>query len=337
MVGHGRATSWIAGALLSVPKLPAPHLQNMCNTLAYIVQEKLCRVEATGFDPEVRKPPAGREALGVGIERKKGSLMRRITGIVLSVALLALALSATSAFAQAGGAKVRAIHASPDAPAVDIWVDGNKALTNVPFKAISDYLNLPAGSHQLKVVPTGATEPAVIDATVEVEDGMAYTIIASGLLASIEPIVLTDDSPAPAAGKAHVRFVHLSPDAPAVDIAVEGGPVVFNNIAYGASGEYTPVDAGTYDLEARPTGTQTVALAVPGVELRDGVAYTVYAVGLAGGQPALSVITSQDAIAEMPAVLPSTGDAGAATTPLLLLAAGFALLLGALGLRSRTA
>jgi hypothetical protein len=122
-----------------------------------------------------------------------------------------------------------------------------------------------------------------------------------------------------------------------VDIAVTGGPTIFSNIAFGDSGEYTPVDAGTYDLEAKPAGSQTVALAVPEVGLQEGVAYTIYAVGLAGGQPALSVITSQDAIAEMPTQLPRTGDAGAAMTPILLLAVGFALLFGALGLRSRTA
>lgn len=51
-----------------------------------------------------------------------------------AVAALALALALVPAvFAQSGTAKVRVIHASPDAPAVDVFVNGNRTLTNVPF------------------------------------------------------------------------------------------------------------------------------------------------------------------------------------------------------------
>ena len=48
-------------------------------------------------------------------------------------------------------AKVRVVHASPDAPAVDVYVDGAKALSNVTFFTASDYLSLPAGEHRFQV------------------------------------------------------------------------------------------------------------------------------------------------------------------------------------------
>jgi len=56
-------------------------------------------------------------------------------------ALLALTI-APAAFAQSGTAKVRVVHASPDAPAVDVIVNGNKALTNVPFFTASAYYSV---------------------------------------------------------------------------------------------------------------------------------------------------------------------------------------------------
>ncbi|HRW48082.1 MAG TPA: DUF4397 domain-containing protein [Caldilinea sp.] len=179
-------------------------------------------------------------------------------------------------------ARVRVVHASPDAPAVDVWVNDALTLENVPFKAVSDYLTVPGGTYNVKVVPTGATEPVVIDADLTVEAGTDYTVIARGLLAEISPLVLVDNNSAPAAGDAHVRFVHLSPDAPAVDIAVAGGPVVIGNIAFGEASAYTPVPAGTYDLEVRLAGTNTVVLPLPGIALADGDVYTAYAFGLAG-------------------------------------------------------
>jgi hypothetical protein len=154
-------------------------------------------------------------------------------------ALLALTI-APAAFAQAGTAKVRVVHASPDAPAVDVIVNGNKALTNVPFFAASAYLDLPAGSYDIQVVPAGATSPVVIDAKgVRIEAGKAYTIAATGKLAEIKPTILIDDLSAPAAGKAHVRVIHFSPDAPAVDIKVAGGPTLISESGL-SEGEQLP-------------------------------------------------------------------------------------------------
>ena len=59
----------------------------------------------------------------------------------------------------ADSANVRVLHASPDAPSVDIYLDDAvvDALTNVPFGTISDYLPIPAGDHNVKVYATGTT------------------------------------------------------------------------------------------------------------------------------------------------------------------------------------
>jgi hypothetical protein len=232
-----------------------------------------------------------------------------------------LLLSATSAFA--AGPRVRVVHASPDAPAVDVLVNNGVAFSNAAFKGITPYAALAAGAYDVKVVPAGATEPAVISANLTLEADKDYTVVAVGKLAEIEPLVLVDNNSAPAAGKAHVRFVHASPDAPAVDIAVKGGPVLFSNVAFKGVGDYLPVDAATYDLEVRLAGTTTVALAVPGVALNAGTVYTVFAMGLASGEPALAAVPSVDA-ASAPAVLPTTG---ATPFPLWALVIGGAALM----------
>lgn len=253
--------------------------------------------------------------------------------VISAVLVLSLAL-ATSALAQDGMARVRVVHASPDAPAVDVWVDGSLAFSSAPFKGITDYASLSPATYNVQVTPTGATEPVVIDADLDLAANTDYTVVAVSLLADIEPLVLIDNNAAPSAGKAHVRFVHASPDAPAVDIAVaNGGPVLFANVPFKGVGEYLPVDAGTYDLEARIAGTETVALSVPGVALNEGTVYTIFAMGLVEGEPALTAVPSVDA--SYPLALPVTGGETTSLWLLAALGAGLAFIGGGVALRNR--
>jgi len=246
-----------------------------------------------------------------------------------SLALLArLAVAGAMLLAVAGPvsasshAMVRVLHASPDAPTVDVFLDDTKveALTNVPFGAISDYLEIPAGDHNVKVYATGTTTDPVIDADVTVATGGMYTIAATGAVASIEAQVL-EDTPAPSCETAQVRVIHFSADAPAVDIATAGAApedAVVKNLAYPTASDYLALPGGSYDLEVRLAGTTTVALALPGVAIEDCNSYSVFAVGSAAAEPlggnALQVVVAVDATAEATAPAP-TESAGPAATP----------------------
>ncbi len=246
-------------------------------------------------------------------------------------ALLALVV-APAAFAQSGTAKVRVVHASPDAPAVDVIVNGNRALTNVPFFAASAYLDLPAGSYDIQVVPAGATSPVVIDAKgVRIEAGKAYTIAATGKLADIKPTILMDDLTAPAAGKAHVRVIHFSPDAPAVDIKVAGGTNLISNLTFQNASNYLPVDAGSYDLQVTPAGGNAVVLDLRGTRLEAGKIYDVFAVGELANIKVEVAVTTPAA----PAALPRTG--GETSIAMWALVVAAALIGAGLVLRRRLA
>ena len=111
--------------------------------------------------------------------------------LISAVLVLSLVL-VTSALADAHEARVRVVHASPDAPAVDVWVNGAVAFSNAPFTGITDYAKLEPGNYQVQVTPTGATEPIVIDASLDLATQTDYTVVAVGQLADIEPLVLVD-------------------------------------------------------------------------------------------------------------------------------------------------
>jgi hypothetical protein len=181
--------------------------------------------------------------------------------------------------------RVMFVHASPDAPAVDVRVGWFRAVRDLSFGENSRYKRLLPGERRVRVNVAG-TATTVIDAQVKLQPSTNYSVFAVNSVKNLEPIVLTDDLSRPAKGNAHVRFIHLSPDAPAVDVAVQGGPVVFGNKSFKEYTEFTPLPAGTYDLEVRVAGTSTVALPLPGVTLEAGKIYTVYAKGFLAGSGA---------------------------------------------------
>lgn len=178
--------------------------------------------------------------------------------------------------------KVLITHASPDAPGVDILVDNVKAITNLTFPNSTAYTPLNSGTRNVKVNVSGTTTTA-LQANLNLAMDKNYSVFAVNNVSSIEAVVLEDNLTSPASGKSHVRFVHLSPNAPAVDITLTNGTVVFGDYIFKEASAFTPLDAGTYNLQVRLTGTSTVVLDLPGIALTDGKIYTVFAKGLVGG------------------------------------------------------
>ena len=177
-------------------------------------------------------------------------------------------------------AMLRVAHLSPDAPAVDVSVDGSAVLEGVSFGAVSDYLEVPVGTRTVTIAAADDPSTVAFEGDLDVTEG-TFTVAAVGELSedTFEPLVLSDDNTVPADDTARVRVVHASPDAPAVDITA-GGNALFDGVSYQGSG-YTEVPAGTYTLNVRgdTESNDGDAVASFGVELTGGTVYTVFAAG----------------------------------------------------------
>lgn len=212
----------------------------------------------------------------------------------------ALALGCAMTWPSNGGAgseaRLRVVHASPDAPPVDVCANGTVAFANAAFADATAYAAVPAGTYDVRVVAAGAGcgSAGVINAQLPLAGGTDTTVVAVNTLSNIEPLVLTDDNSAPTAGKAKVRFVHASPDAPTVDITLPDGTTLFNDVSFKKDAGYIEVAGGTYTLQVRDQTGTTVVLSVGPVSFAGGQIYTVFAVGLAGGTPPLSALVTVD-------------------------------------------
>lgn len=199
-----------------------------------------------------------------------------------------------------GGARVRVVHASPDAPNVDVLLDGAQVLQDVPYLAASGYLDAPAGSLNLKVNAAG-TATTVIDTDLSLVDGTDYTVLATGRAEAIEPIVLQDDKSAPASGNARLRGIHGAPGAPAVDIYVtvpgadlQSATPLLADVGFGDVADYFEAPAGDYQVRVTPAGTKTVVIDSGTLTLSSGQVRTAIAVDAAGGGAPFDLLVLED-------------------------------------------
>jgi hypothetical protein len=184
---------------------------------------------------------------------------------------------------------LRVFHASPDAPNVDVLIDGGRVLENVPYKVASDFLGIDSGDRRVQVNVTG-TDTSAIDAQVMFAEDTDYMIVAAGKVAQITPLVFTVDRSRPDGGAAKVRVLHAAPSAPNVDVyvtapdaGIAGAQPVLSNVPLKAISDYLTVPAGTYDVFVTPRGTKTVAIEAKGLSLAEGLVATVAALDAAGG------------------------------------------------------
>jgi len=198
-----------------------------------------------------------------------------------------------------GSAQLRVVHASPDAPNVDVLVNGNKVLTNVAYEGASTYLKVSVGQRRIEVRPTG-TSTDVIDVTPTLAKNTYYTVLAVNKVANIMPLLLQDDNTPPASGQVKVRFIHAAPSAPNVDIYVgapgsgaTGTPAVAD-LAYMSASGYLSVPAGSYEAYVTPTGTTTVAIDSGALTLGAGQIRTAVALDAPGGGAPFTAIVLKD-------------------------------------------
>jgi hypothetical protein len=224
-------------------------------------------------------------------------------------------------------ARVRLVHASPEAPPVDVYVNDEAVVENLSFGESTDYLPVEEGKRDVQVTVAGNESGVVFETSLPVTPGN-YTIAATGEVSEagqqpFEPALLLDEAQAPSEDEALVRAVHLAPDAPAVDVTVnETGDVLFEDLSYRNATDYAAVPGGEYTLEIReavPNELGDVVHTV-NVSVENGTASTALAVGsldveAAPGNESFRVVVLEDAIAGAPVQPPAPEETPGEMTP----------------------
>ncbi len=223
-----------------------------------------------------------------------------VLAFVLMFALsapLALAQQATPAVTGVPNPTVRVVHASPDAPAVTVLVDNQPVAEQLAFGSATEYVDLPAGDHQVQVIPEGGDAP-VIDQAVTL-DGWTSSILAiTGDLANIQLQQQAVDVSETDPGQARLRLLNADPQRANLGLAIAGGqdPLI-GGTGFPNTSDYVAVNPGAYDLELRDMDSGEVVTSSPGFTVEAGQVYDLIALGAAAdGQPTLLALTTPVAI-----------------------------------------
>ena len=165
-------------------------------------------------------------------------------------------------------AGLRFIHASADAPPVNIELDGATFASNLDFKGIRGARSISAGGPQsvevLAQVPGGtASVLGPVDLTFEAD--VDYTVIALGEAAAGSPnpldaLILSSSRTVVAAGSVRAEVVHAAANAPEVDVYVTAPtddllPLdPLGTFEFGGSLGPVEVPAGDYRIRVVVTG-----------------------------------------------------------------------------------
>ena len=198
-------------------------------------------------------------------------------------ALIGLAIIAPqAAFAQVEqtGGYIRVIHAAAGVPAVDVLVDGQRAIESQDYFSVRGPVAVAPGTHTVSVVPAGAgAEAAVLSEVVTVDANDGFTIAVIGGADSLEGLLLEDSVSSPEADEARVRIIHAAPGAGTVDVKVAGAAEPFlTDVGFGAA-SYVDVPAGSYGLELVDAASGASALRTIDLAFVPGWTYTLVVTG----------------------------------------------------------
>lgn len=204
------------------------------------------------------------------------------------------------------GSQIRIIDASPDAPGLDIYLNTSAVAYNLGFGTVTSYVPTELGTYNTLATQVG-TKQILTTSKATFVTGAQYTILIGNVAASLNQLVLKDQSQAAPSGQIALRFIDQATRIAAQDIyLVPAGhkltavTPIYINITFSTNTGYLNIPTGTYTLVTVPTGTVPASDTVttysgPQVTYTGGSATTIILIDQRiVTTPGLQVITAPD-------------------------------------------
>lgn len=161
-------------------------------------------------------------------------------------------------------AQVRVLNLIPDAPAVDMTVDGNPAFSNVAYESVSGYQNYDNRQTTFTVTLSG-TSVQLASFRYPLAGDQPYTVVLYGSLASPQLTIVAEVGNSPTNGNIQLSIFNAAQNTSSVDVYVTApgtdiatvGPN-FGNVSFGGTTNNIQFRPGSYQIQVTPQGTKNV-------------------------------------------------------------------------------
>lgn len=180
-------------------------------------------------------------------------------------------------------ASLAVVHAAPGVSELDFFID-NAKIKSFTYNSIIDYVAIPKpGKKELSATKKGLTD-VLVKLPVDIAEDKAYTAFVADPTGKTI-VFVSDDLTAPAADKAKIRFINLSPDAGVLDLNITGkAEALVAKKAFKEASTFINTEAGAeINFEIKENGKPDVLATLPKVKIEKGKIYTIWAKGLKAG------------------------------------------------------
>lgn len=172
----------------------------------------------------------------------------------------------------------------------DIYLNGNKASQNAAIPGFFDqrYEQLAPGAYDIQFKAAGS-DSVLAEIPSSLYDTLNFSTVilynpAGG--STINAVKILDNFSTLTTSAASYRFFNMSPDVPSVDLyfsttAMQTSRTTADNVANTSFNTFQSTTPGTYNLQVKKAGTDSVVASLSGVSLVAGTASTIFLKGRA--------------------------------------------------------
>jgi len=172
---------------------------------------------------------------------------------------------------------VRILHAVPYGDEVDVYINGFPFYNDIRFAQFTPYIYVPEGEHIFSVYVKDEKDKPLTEAKIQVNCDELITMPIILNESGLELLSIPEEMEIPSGIESKFKFVHLVPDAPAVNILMDGEKI-FNNVKYKDYTDYKEIQPKEYKMDIEVVENNKIAISNK-VNINPTRIYTFYAIG----------------------------------------------------------
>jgi hypothetical protein len=172
-------------------------------------------------------------------------------------------------------------NASPTLGTFNIYFNQNKInKAAMPFGGTINYFQINPADYNAKLTTESSTE-SLLNKSVNLEKDKIYSLFIINKSPNLDLLLINDDVSSLTLDKAYIRFINLSPDAPALNLVVKDSAAVVTDKVFKSASGFVEINPKVYTFEIKDKLTgATIIKEITNIDIKKGKFYTVISKGL---------------------------------------------------------